>query len=174
MAVTTIVEKLALSRPDIAIRYISDGTVKFDTAGTGKLEDAIYAVLGREFAKRLVPVDEMTEGIHVTGFIGTPETARGNRNYQNIFVNGRYVKSPTISTAVEQAFESWVPGDKFPACVLNVGIHPTLGRERASDRWRGQAFKRGAVFEAVYCAVRNALLSKLPLVKLSTPPRQVD
>jgi DNA mismatch repair protein MutL len=170
MAVTTIVEKLALSRPDIAIRYISDGTVKFDTAGTGKLEDAIYAVLGREFAKRLVPVDEMTEGIHVTGFIGTPETARGNRNYQNIFVNGRYVKSLTISTAVEQAFESYIPGDKFPACVLNVGIHPTLVDVNVHPTKLEVKFSsERAVFEAVYCAVRNALLSKLPLVKLATP-----
>lgn len=170
MAVTAIVEKLALSRSDIAIRYIIDGALKFETAGTGRLEDAIYAVLGREFAKRLVPVDEMTEGIHVTGFIGAPESARGNRNYENFFVNGRYVKSLTASTAVEQAFESYVPGDKFPACVLNLGIHPTLVDVNVHPTKLEVKFSNErAVFEAVYCAVRNALLTKLPVAKLDTP-----
>ena len=170
LAVSSIVEKLALSRPDIAIRYISDGTVKFETAGTGKLEDAIYAVLGRDFARRLVPVDEMTEGINVTGFIGTPEAARGNRNYENFFINGRYIKSLTISTAVEQAFESYIPADKFPACVLHIAIHPTLVDVNVHPTKLEVKFSNErAVFEAVYCAVRNALMTRLPLTKLSEP-----
>jgi DNA mismatch repair protein MutL len=170
MAVTAIVEKLALSRSDIAIRYISDGTLKFETAGTGKLEDAIYAVLGRDFARALVPVDEMTEGIYVSGFVGAPESARGNRNYENVFVNGRYVKSLTVSTAVEQAFESYIPGDKFPVCVLSVAIHPSLVDVNVHPTKLEVKFSNErAVFEAVYCAVRNALMTRLRHVKLDTP-----
>lgn len=170
MAVTAIVEKLALSRPDISIRYISDGAVKFETAGTGKLDDAIYAVLGRDFAKRLVAVDELTEGIAVSGFVGAPESARGNRNYENMFINGRYIKSLTVSTAVEQAFESYIPGDRFPVCVLNLGVHPTLVDVNVHPTKLEVKFSNErAVFEAVYCAVRNALSNKLPRVKLETP-----
>ena len=114
MACSAVVEKLALSHPEVSFKFISDGDMKFSTDGSGKLKNVIYAVLGRDFASKMIPVLAMTEGVEVTGFIGSPENIRANRNYQNYFINGRYVKSKTVMSAVEQAYDSFIPSEKFP------------------------------------------------------------
>lgn len=157
-AVAAVVEKIALSRPDIAIRLITDEKTKFATAGDGKLLHAIHAILGRDFAKKTVPVDDMTEGIRIHGYIGRPDNVRGNRNYQNFFINGRYIKSTTAAMALEQAFHSYCPAERFPCCVLHIEIHPTLvdvnvHPAKLEVKFANEKF----LFHAVYCAVRNAL-----------------
>ena len=91
MAVAAVVEKIALSRPDIAIRFISDNQLKICTQGNGKLYGAIFSVLGKDFAEKLIEVKSMTDGIEVFGFIGSPVNVRPNRNCQNFFINGRYI-----------------------------------------------------------------------------------
>ena len=158
MAVVSCVERVSLSHPEIAFRLISDGNVKLETMGDGKLHSAIYSVFGRDFATRLIPVQGGSEGIEITGYIGRSDNVKANRNFQNFFINGRYVKSKTAMAAIEQAFSSYIPPEKFPCCVLfvkidprcvDVNVHPSKLEIKFSNE--------KAVFEAVYYSVRNAL-----------------
>ncbi|MBQ8382150.1 MAG: DNA mismatch repair endonuclease MutL [Clostridia bacterium] len=158
MAVASIVEKLALSRPDIAFKFISDGAVKLQTRGDGKVGGAIYAVMGREFASKLIEVNSLTDGIEVRGYIGTPINVRANRNFQNFFLNNRYIKSKTATAALEQAFDSYMETEKFPCCVLHIYIHPSFVDVNVHPTKMEVKFSNERlVFDAVYCAVRNAL-----------------
>ena len=162
LAVTAVIEKIALSRPDLAFRFISDGSLKFATNGDGDLKNCVYAVLGRDFAQRLTAVEDMTDGIGISGFIGSPENIRANRNYQNFFINGRYVKSRTALAALEQAFSSYIPGDKFPVCVLFIKLHPAYVDVNVHPAKLEVKFSNEQiVFNAVYSAVRGSLMSKL-------------
>ena len=162
LACSAVVEKIALSRPDLSIKFISDGQLKFSTEGDGNLQNCIYAVLGRDFAKKLVNVHGMTAGIEVVGYVGTPENVRANRNYQNFFINGRYVKSRTAMAALEQAFNSYIPSEKFPVCVLELKIHPALVDVNVHPAKLEVKFSNEqAVFDAVYSSVRTALENKL-------------
>ena len=158
MAVTAVVEKIALSRPDIAFNYIIDGQRRFSTAGDGKVKNAVYAILGRDFASRLVEVDSEYDGIRIYGFIGRSDNCRANRNMQNFFINGRFVKSKTACAAIEQAYTSFIAEGKFPVCVLfitispmsvDVNVHPAKLEVKFSNE--------KAVFESVYYSVRTAL-----------------
>ena len=124
MAVTAVVEKIALSRPDIAFNYIIDGQRRFTTAGDGRVKNTVYAILGRDFASRLVEVNSEYEGIRIYGFVGRSDNCRANRNMQNFFINGRYVKSKTACAAIEQAYSSYIAEGKFPVCVLFIDISP--------------------------------------------------
>lgn len=169
MAVYAAAEKIALSRPDIAIRFISDGNIKFDSAGDGILLNTIYAVLGRDFAKKMINVNGMTDGVEVNGFIGTPDNVRGNRNYQNLFINGRYIKSNVITGALEDAFNSYIPADRFPCCVLNVIVHPAFVDVNVHPAKLEVKFSNEKIiYNGVYCAVRNALAERIkrPELKL--------
>lgn len=171
MAVAAVVEKIALSRPDLSIKFISDGAVRFSTAGDGDLKSCIYAVLGREFTQKLCKVNGLTDGIEVTGYIGTPENIRANRNYQNFFINGRYVKSRTAMAAIEQAFTSYIPQEKFPVCVLEIKVHPALVDVNVHPSKLEVKFSNEqVVFDAVYSAVRTALEKNLsrPVLQLKT------
>lgn len=171
-AVLAVVEKLSLSRPDIAIQMIIDGSTKFVTTGDGNLLHAIHAVLGREFAKKLVAVDGATEGVEVRGYIGAPDCVRGNRNYQNFFINGRYVKSRTAMAALEQAYDSYIPSERYPVCVLEIVLHPAFVDVNVHPAKLEVKFSNErVVFDAVYCAVRNALTQKLtrPEFKIGKP-----
>lgn len=162
LACAAVVEKIALSRPDLSIKFISDGQLRFSTEGDGNLQNCIYAVLGRDFAKKLVEIHGMTGGIEVKGYVGTPENVRANRNYQNFFINGRYIKSRTAMAAIEQAFSSYIPSEKFPVCVLELKIHPALVDVNVHPAKLEVKFSNEqAVFDAVYSAVRTALENKL-------------
>lgn len=158
MAVAAVVEKLALSRPEISFKFIADGALRFVTAGDGNLRGCIFAVLGREFSQRLTPVEELTSGIGVEGYIGTPDNVRANRNYQNFFINGRYVKSRTAMAALEQAFSSYIPVEKFPVCVLYITIHPAFVDVNVHPAKLEVKFSNEqAIFDVIYSAVRGAL-----------------
>ena len=157
-AVASAVEKLAVSRPDIAFRFLSDGVLKFSTAGDGNLKNAIYSVYGSAFAKNLVSVKGKTGAAAITGFTCAPENLRGNRGMQIFFINERCVRSKTLTAALEAAYRSYVPTGKFPSCVLNleipasfvdVNIHPAKLEVKFSNE--------KTVFDALYAAVRNAL-----------------
>ncbi|MBQ7324344.1 MAG: DNA mismatch repair endonuclease MutL [Clostridia bacterium] len=158
MAVASMVEKLALSRPDIAFKFISDGALKLQTRGDGKVAGTIYAVMGREFTSKLIEVNALTDGIEVRGYIGTPINVRSNRNFQNFFLNNRYIKSKTATAALEQAFDSYMETEKFPCCVLHIYIHPSFVDVNVHPTKMEVKFSNERlVFDAVYCAVRNAL-----------------
>ena len=116
-AVANVIDKVALSHPEIAFTFIRDGKQALKTFGDGKLISAIYAVFGREFAGGLIPVDYQLDAIGVRGYVSKPVNSRPNRNMQNFFINGRYVKSRTAMAALEEAFKHSVMVGKFPSCV---------------------------------------------------------
>ncbi len=162
MAVCAVVEKIALSHPEISIRFIVDNNIKFSTSGDKKLQNAIYAVLGRDFAKRLIALEHRTDGIQIDGYIGAPDQVKSNRNYENFFINGRYIKSRTAMAALEQAFHSYIPSEKFPCCVLNIGLHPAFVDVNVHPTKLEVKFSNERmVFDAIYSAVRSALLQKI-------------
>lgn len=160
MAVTANVERVALSNPHIAVRLIVDGSIKLETTGDGNLKNTIYAVFGKEFATRLIEVDSENEGIRVRGFIGRTDNVKANRNYQNFFINGRYVKSKTAMAALEQAYTSYLPPEKFPACVLYLSINPSRVDVNVHPAKLEVKFSNEKpVFETIYYTVRTALES---------------
>lgn len=159
-AVTAVVEKIALSSPNLAIRYVADGETKFQTPGSGDLTSVIYVIYGREIASRLRPVGRSEGGLAVEGFISEPDLFRPNRNMMNFFINGRYVKSRTMAAAVEQAYATHIPPDKFPFCIINFTINPqAVDVNVHPSKLEVKFTNERLVFEAVYYAVLNALES---------------
>ncbi len=158
MNVSALVEKVAVSHPEISIQLLIDGEQRFNTPGDGDLYNAIYAVFGKDFASKLIKAEGIANGIKVSGYIGRSDNAKRNRNYQNVFINGRYVKSMTAMAAIEKAYTSYIAPECFPVCVLflemnprvvDVNVHPAKLEVKFSDE--------RAVFESVYYTVKNAL-----------------
>ncbi len=171
-AVAAVMEKLALSHPEISLKFISDGNIKYVTAGDGNLKNVIYAVLGRSFAHSVAQVRDMTDGVTVEGYIGTPENVKGNHNSQNFFINGRYIKSLTAQSALDQAFRSYIQPNKFPCCVLNLSVHPAFVDVNVHPQKLEVKFSNdNAIFNAVYCAVRNTLITGMSRPELNTEPK---
>lgn len=121
-----IVEKIALSHPEIAIKYTSNGSMKLNTSGNNSMKDTVYAVFGRDITSRMREIDKQDSLLHITGFIGNPELARTNRNFEYYFVNGRYVKDKIISAAIEEAYKNYQMKGSFPFTVINITIEPEL------------------------------------------------
>lgn len=157
-SVAGIIDKLAMSHPEISIRFIRDGKEQLHSPGDSKLSSAVYAVCGREFASSLIPVDYGLGHVRVKGFISTPAGCRPNRSMQNFFINGRFIRSRTAMAALEEAYKGSVMAGKFPACVLHievareavdVNVHPAKLEVRfVNER---------PIFDAVYNAARSAL-----------------
>ena len=152
-------EKIAVSTPSVAIKYVVDGEIKFMTKGTGQLLDAIYAVFGKDTAKRMSPVDRTdANGIRVSGYIGEPDLVRSNKNSENFFINGRFVKSRTAMAAIEQAYSTRIPHGKFPVCILNLQLNPAVVDVNVHPSKLEVKFaNERVIFEAVYYAVLNTL-----------------
>lgn len=158
-AVSNIIDKTALSHPEIAFTYIKDGKQVLRTFGDGKLISAIYSVFGKDFANGLIPVEYQLDAIKVYGYISKPEHSRPNRNMQNFFINGRYIKTRTAMVALEEAFKGSIMVGKFPSCVLNinlpceiidVNVHPSKLEVRFINE--------RPVFDAIYHAVKSSLM----------------
>ena len=171
-AAAAVVERIALSHPEIAFKLIRDGKQALMTPGDGKINTAVYSVLGREFAGTLMEVDGGLDGIGVKGLTCKPVSCRPTRNYQFVFLNGRLVRSGTVTAAVEQAYKNSAMVGKFPGFVLyltvplntvDVNVHPAKTEVRFSDERR--------IFDAVYSSVKNALArgDTRPEVKLHEP-----
>ncbi|MBU9728245.1 DNA mismatch repair endonuclease MutL [Diplocloster modestus] len=135
--------KLALSHPDISFKFINNGQVKLHTSGNTNLKDIIYGVYGREIASELIAVEAGDAGVQIRGFIGKPVISRGNRNYENYYINGRYIKSQIISKAIEDAYKTFMMQHKYPFAVLHftiegdlldVNVHPTKMELRFSNQ----------------------------------------
>ena len=175
MAISNMVEKLALSRPDISFRFIYDDTAKFVTAGDGKLINAIYAIYGRDFARKMTQVDWLTEGVKVYGYIGNPDNIKNNRNSQIVFVNDRYVRNKTVSAALEQAFDSYIPEGKFPCCVLKIDVHPAFVDANVHPTKAEVKFSDDRqVFDAVYSTVRGALVKTVARPEIVSSDEEFD
>ncbi|NLW74764.1 MAG: DNA mismatch repair endonuclease MutL [Clostridiales bacterium] len=157
-AVTAAVEKIALSHPEVAVHFIVDGTTRAETPGDGVLLNTIYALFGRQFALGLLEVSYEYEGIKVTGYTGRSDNCKPTRNWQNFFINRRYVKSKTIAAALEQAYSSYIAPERFPVCVLFVGINPrTVDVNVHPAKLEVKFSNEKPVFEAVYYAIKNTL-----------------
>ncbi len=157
-AVAAVMDRLALSHPEIAFRFTRDGKEELQTVGDGDLRGCIYSVLGRDFSKNLLPVDYTYNGIKVTGFVSSPTSPRPNRTMQHFFVNKRYVKTKTAMAALEQAFKGSIMGGKFPACVLFIDLPPeTVDANVHPAKVEIRFIDERPVFSAVYHAAKTAL-----------------
>ena len=173
-AVAGVLDKIALSHPEISLRFIRDGKEQLHTPGDGKLKSAIYAVYGRDFTNGLMPVEYEYNHIRVWGFVSRPVNSRPNRSMQQFFINGRFVKSRTAMAALEEAFKGSVMVGKFPACVLHlnmafqavdVNVHPAKLEVRfVNER---------PVFDAVYHGVKSALQREDKPREMQLPNSQV-
>ena len=173
MAVAANVERVALSHPEIAVRLITDGVTKLETAGDGQLRSAIWAVFGKDFASRLIPLDSEHEGIRITGFVGRSDNVKANRNGQNFFINNRFVRSRTAQAALEQAFVSYIPPEKYPSCVMNIHLNPARVDVNVHPAKLEVKFSNEKpVFEAVYYAVRQALEQNVTRPEFAAPEKK--
>lgn len=153
------VEKLALAHPFISFKFFRDGRQVLFTSGDGEYYSAVRAVFGKQFAAGMIPAENVYRNIGVTGFVCSPLFTRANRSMQHFFVNGRSVKSPLCSAALEEAFRNTIMVGKFPSCVLCVNLDPALLDANISPSKTEVRFSdERAVFDAVYMAVKNALL----------------
>ncbi len=121
-----LMDKLALSHPEISFKFISNNQPKLHTSGNSNLKEIIYHIYGRDIASNLLEIQEENERISVSGFIGKPLISRGNRNYENYFINGRYIKSALIARSIEEGYKSFVMQHKFPFTVLHISINGKL------------------------------------------------
>ncbi|MBQ8696705.1 MAG: hypothetical protein IJ519_03200, partial [Clostridia bacterium] len=162
MYVTSVMERMVNSRPDIAFKYIVEGKMKFATPGSGKLLDAIYAVFGSDFSGKLLGVLTKEDIYKVSGFIGSPENTRGNSNMQLFFVNGRFVKSKTAYAAIKQAFDSYIPSGRHPVCIINIELDPTrVDCNVHPSKLEVKFANERMIFDLIYFAARSALVKKV-------------
>ncbi len=167
----TLMEQLALSHPEISFKYIQNKQVKLHTSGNYSVRDVIYSVYGRDIAKALLEVEWENSFMKITGFVGKPEIARGNRSFENYYINGRYVKNNIITKAIENAYKGFLMQHKFPFVSLrmemegndlDVNVHPAKREVRFA--------REQEVYDAVYDTVHTALTRRemIPKVTLGT------
>ena len=157
-AVAAVVDRIALSHPEVSVRFIRDSKDVLFTSGDGKLENAIYKTLGKDFASTLIPCDYELEGVRVSGFISKPFNARPNRMMQYFFLNDRFIKTRTGMVALEEAYKNSIMVGKFPACVLNIHIAPgavdvNVHPSKTEVRFANEKL----IFNAVYYCAKSAL-----------------
>lgn len=163
---TDLVQRLVLANPSVSVRYICDEKEKLFTSGDGELKSCIYSVYGRDYAKGCLPVSSDGQGIRVSGFVGNRELSRGNRGFQSLFVNGRYVKHKGITFAAEHAYKNNIMIGKFPFFVLfvslpydqvDINVHPAKQEVKFADERR--------VTDQVYWAVKAALQKDADVIR---------
>lgn len=164
-----IIERIAVSHPNISFKFMSNNQVKLHTSGNGNLKDLVYNIYGREIASNVVEVKESSENVEVYGYIGKPIISRGNRNYENYYINGRYVKSAIITKAIEEAYKSYTMSHRYPFTAIHltipgeyidVNVHPT----KMEIRFRNN----DEVYGMVYHSIKDILAGKelIPAVTL--------
>lgn len=158
--VSSLIEHLALSHPDVSFRFINNNQNRLHTSGNMNLKDIIYNVYGRDITKNLIEMNYKTQDIEITGFTGKPLICRGNRGYENYYINGRYIKSGIITKAIEEAYKGYIMPHNYPftamhfkinPAILDVNVHPTKMELRFS--------KNDYIYNFVLDSVRNALKS---------------
>lgn len=176
--VSDLVTRLALSHPNISFQFINNGDTKLHTTGSGEIKDMIYGIYGRDISSNLLEVNVNTSNIKMTGFIGKPVISRGNRNYQNYFINGRYVKSGIISKAIEDAYKGYAMQHRYPFTVLHIemdttgidiNVHPTKMDLRFSEQ--------NTVYNHIYHGVSEVLEQRdqmIPKLELPEPKSKIS
>lgn len=159
--INELMNRLAASKPNVSFKFINNNKVILHTSGNGNLKDIIYNIYGRDIAFNLIPVNVETEDISIDGYIANPSISRGNRNYENYFLNGRYIKSDIITKAIEEAYKPYTMNHKYPFTSLyikmdpksvDVNVHPTKLEVR---------FEEGnEIYDLIYNSIKNALTTK--------------
>ncbi len=160
-AIAKLIDRLALSHPDVSFKFIKDGKMVLNTPGDSEVSSAIYSVYGKDFNDSLIPLEYSLNGLKACGYISLPVCSRVNRNMQHFFINGRYVKSKTAMVALEEAFKGAIMVQKFPSCVLyitvpfdmvDVNVHPSKVEVRFVNE--------KPIFDLIYHGVKTALLNR--------------
>ena len=170
--VSELMTRIALSHPEISFQFINNGQSRIHTSGNGSLKDVIYHIYGREIAMNLIEIQTEAGDVKISGFLGKPVISRGNRNFENYFINGRYVKNQIVSKAIEDAYKDFTMQHKYPFVALqitmpgeevDVNVHPA----KLEIRFQNQQAVYNAVYEAVDRGLRKEEL--IPQVKLEEP-----
>lgn len=175
--ISDLMERMALSHPEIAFKFINNNQTKLHTSGNANLKDIIYGIYGRDIAANLVEIHAENEDVSIDGFIGKPVISRGNRNYENYFINGRYIKSSIIARAIEDGYKTFMMQHKYPFTalqftidgrILDINVHPTKMELRFAD---GQK-----MYQMVYHAVKQGLSHRemIPVVSVGDEKRKAD
>ena len=160
---------MALSHPEVSVRLLVNGQNRLHTAGNHKLKDIIYTVYGRELTKELLPVQADFPKIHLEGYVGKPLVSRGNRTYENYYINGRYIKSELITKAIEAAYHGFVMQHKYPFTVLHLSVDPELLDVNVHPTKMELRFREeDAIYQAVYDSLRTAITGE-ELIPRVTP-----
>lgn len=167
------VQRQALGHPEIAFRFIREGKPELSTPGDGRLISAIYSAMGRTAAKDMVEVKYEAAGIRLTGYAGKPTASRGSRSFQHFFVNGRYVKSRMMASALEEAYKNQIMTGRFPICVLHLEVAPTAVDVNVHPAKTEVKFLReGDVFDAVHYGVLGALNRTTDKPEMNLPKQE--
>lgn len=177
--IADMVEKLALSHPDISFKFIQNNQTKLHTSGNGNIKDLIYHVFGREISNAVLPVTIENELFSVNGYIGKPVITRGNRNFEVYFINGRYVKSQLLSKAIEEAYKSFLMQHQYPFCVLyftfngeslDVNVHPTKMELRIDNNQEVYQYLCNGLYEVLS---RKEMIPEVPVSEEKKAPEIV-
>lgn len=166
--INELVEQIALSRPDISFKFVMNGQNKLNTSGNGSLRDIIYNIYGRDISGNLLPIEIERDGMKLSGFVAKPYISRGNRAFEHYFVNGRYIKSPIITRAIEEAYKTFVMIHKFPFVVLNLTVDSNLLDVNVHPRKMEMRYSKGEeLYQFIFSEIRHVLLQKelIPEVK---------
>ena len=159
--IVDLVEKIALSHPEISIRLIQNNQNKLHTSGNHNLKDIIYTIYGREITSNLLEIESARDTISIRGFVGKPVIARSNRNFENYFINGRYIKSNIIGKAIEEAYKPFMMQHKYPFTLLHISIEPELLDVNVHPTKMELRFQDGEqIFRAVRDAISDALMHR--------------
>lgn len=156
--ISDLVQRLALSHPEISFKFTNNNQTKLHTMGNHQLKDIIYNIFGRDITANILPVSAFNEHIKISGFIGKPVINRGNRSYENYFINGRYIKSNIITKAIEEAYKTFIMVHKYPFTALHLNVDPKLIDVNVHPTKMEIRFNNNEeVYRLVYHAVRSAL-----------------
>lgn len=173
--INELMERMAMSRPDISFKYMNNGKVILHTTGGNELKDIIYHIYGRDIAMAVLPVkypkDEF--GIEVSGYIGKPVIARGNRTQENYFINGRYIKCAIINRAIEDAYKSYMMGHKYPFTAIHITVPPEFIDVNVHPSKMELRFSNNeAIYQAIYQVIRDTLSGKNMIVPVSLSEKE--
>lgn len=173
--INELVEQLAMSRPDISFKFVNNGQNKINTSGNGNLKDIIYHVYGRDISGNLLPIATEREEMQINGFVAKPYVSRGNRSFEHYFVNGRYIKSPIITRAIEEAYKTFVMVHKFPFVVLNLELDPKLLDVNVHPRKMEMRYSRSEeLYKFIFEEIRAVLLQKELIPEVSRPAGRTE
>jgi len=170
--ISDAVEKIALSHPEIAFKFVNNGALRLNTSGNGSLKDVIYTIYGRELANNLLEIHFESELLSIDGYIGKPEIARGTRSYENYFINGRYVRDKIIASAIENAYKGYQMKGSFPFTAFNITIEPELMDVNVHpSKMEVRFYNNEAVYNCISGAISDIITGResIPEAYVRTP-----